>query len=522
MVFFPCDFKYFATLLNKTLATFTFISLLLILLGINRGFDFSDEGLYALLAVPEQQNIAGIFNYDLFFKLFFKLTGLEFGIVGLRLLRLTTYVIAAFSLTVFWRNFKAAEQIQLNTYFISFLGLIAGYAFLPQSLSYNSLTVFWASLLIACLSFNGKRTIHFLLLAFALAALFYIKITVCFTLSALSLSYLLIRRELTWKSFLTLLFPLLFLEFFFYLVLKDCGLLRITGGFAQIQTRGNYEFFDLLKYTAVGMFWVILVALPFVVLGFIDSGRVNSRRFLIGIGTCVFFAVCYLTSITEEWNHVVLLSTMVVVVWQAGYLECKSLSDYQKLWLGILLLLPFLLHFGSNVYWLRLGIHYWVFWVIVLRFIYSKKPLTKSTYLKPIFGLLVVLLIANGIWIKPFEQEPLWEANINWEYKPGKKILLSIKQLKLMEELSAYTQNKKTILSFYRIPGLSYLQGKTIVKSPGYWDKKQLEFYFPYGISEDLILYHPYDSLPAGLATDYQKKLFTMPNGEELQLLWRE
>ena len=513
--------------MNKILTGFTILSLLVILFGINRGFDFSDEGLYALLAVPNQANDAGIFNYDLFFKLFYKITGIEFGLIGLRILRLLSCFVAAFSLSVFWKNLSKSKTLSIDIYLISLLGLLEGYAFLPSSLSYNSLSVFWASIILAILSMNrvpifSQRWIHFIVLGISLAALFYIKLTVCLSLSLLSVFYLVIRKEFNWKVFLGLLIPFLCLELVFYAFLGDCGILRISQGFNQIQSRHDYQFLSLFKYTAVGVFWVLLVAMPFLVLASTHKGHVGRRRILTSIGICLLLWISYFTFITKEWNHIVLLSTSVLIAWQIGLLKRDSLNSNQKLWLGILLAMPFLLHFGSNVYFLRLGIHYWIFWVIALYFISSKNGSFQSSYPRVVFGLSILVLLVNGLWLNPFEQEPLWKANETWEYKEGKEIMLSKKQVILLEGLKVYTDNTTSVLAFYRVPGLAYLLGKTIPKSPGFWDKKQVEFYFPDGISDNLIFYHPHDSLPAGMQPSYQKKTLTMPNGELLQVLWRD
>lgn len=513
--------------MKNILAGLTFLSLLLILFGINRGFDFSDEGLYVLLAVPNQANDAGIFNYDLFFKLFYKITGLEFGVVGMRILHLVSYLIAAFSLTVFWKNLNQSKTFSICTYLIALLGLLSGYAFLPPSLSYNSLSVFWATVILAILSTNGipilsQRWIQFIALGISLTAFFYIKITVCLSLSLLSIVYLVIRKDFNWKVFLALLIPFLSFELVFYSFLGESGILRIIQGYDQIQSRNDYHFISLIKYTAVGVYWVVLVGSPFLALAKIDKRKVGLRRTLTVIGICLLLLISYFTFITKEWNHIVVLCTSVLIAWQLGLLKKGSLNSNQKLWLGILLAMPFLLHFGSNVYFLRLGIHYWVFWVLALYFISLKNGTLFSSYPKIVFGLTVFVLVLNGIWLNPFEQEPLWKANKSWEYGEGKVIMLSEKQVKLLEVLKVYTENKNSVLAFYRAPGLVYLLGKTIPKSPGLWDKKQVEFYFPAGIQDNLILYQPHDSLPEVMKPNYQKKILTMPDGAELQVLWKD
>ena len=89
--------SYFHVMANL----FSWFSLLMCLLfiwiGINKGFDISDEGLYVLLTVPTQENQSGIINYDLFFKLIFQVTGISFSLIDLRLIRLVGYFFAGYA-----------------------------------------------------------------------------------------------------------------------------------------------------------------------------------------------------------------------------------------------------------------------------------------------------------------------------------------------------------------------------------------------------------------------------------------
>ena len=41
-----------------------------------RGFDFTDEGLYALLSNPNQENTSNIINYDIIFKYLYQYFGI--------------------------------------------------------------------------------------------------------------------------------------------------------------------------------------------------------------------------------------------------------------------------------------------------------------------------------------------------------------------------------------------------------------------------------------------------------------
>lgn len=489
----------------------------------NRGFDISDEGLYALLAVPDQENIAGIFNYDLFFKLFYRITGIEFGLIGLRILRLIFYFFSALSLGIFWRNITYAKKLELNIILISFLGVSAGYAFLPSSLSYNSLTVFAACVLVANLTMTPKKAAHLVMLGVSLSILFYAKITVCISLGLLSIAYLIVKKEFNWKVILSVAGPFIVLELLFFLVLQENASMRILQGLEQVQLRPDYKFFLLLKYTMVGIFWFVLAALPFLILRLIPFKNARYQKIVELLGLIFLGVIGYLTWITDEWNHLILIATTALIGSQLGGRTKLILNLDQKLGLVILLLMPFFLHFGSNVYFLRLGIHYWVFWVLAFFYLLFLRKVKIYKVAFPMIGLLSVALVVNGIWISPFEQERLWRATKNWEYKEGKTILISESQHAMLENLKKYTTDEKSILTFYRIPGIAYLLGKTIPKSPGYWDKEQLEFYYPEGITNKLIINHSIDYLPIpGLGDHYQKQLLFMPDSSKLQVLWRD
>ena len=97
----------------------------LVFTGINRGFDISDEGLYVLLADPRQDNVAGIFNYDLIFKLIYQGIGYSFSLVELRILRLIGYLMGALALTGFWKNVSAEPKMSAEVFWISCLGLFS-------------------------------------------------------------------------------------------------------------------------------------------------------------------------------------------------------------------------------------------------------------------------------------------------------------------------------------------------------------------------------------------------------------
>ncbi|PZX47659.1 hypothetical protein [Algoriphagus chordae] len=508
--------------MNKILAGCTVLSLLLIFFGINRGFDISDEGLYALLAVPDQENIAGIFNYDLFFKLFYKITEIEFGIVGLRGLRLFFYLSAAISLTFFWKNLAGASKLLIDHFLLSLLGLFAGYGFLPQSLSYNSLSVVLVCFWLALISLKDRSIIQHVLIGLVLAGLAYVKITACLGLGLLTLAWMILGNKVKLLSLLSLVLPFAAVEMLLYFVLDDYALSRMVEATHMMGNRNEYSFLLLLKYSAVGFFWLALVSIPFLISSAIRTSRPKLASLILVLGLFILVWIAYATTITGEWNHVVLLSTVAILAFFAPRLPFAAISTNQRFLALVLLVLPFVLHFGSNVYLLRLGIHYWVFWLLAAFYMCSLLHVKFLKYIRASVGIVTVLLVANGIWIHPFEQEALWNATEEWSYGKESQIKLSKNQIDLLNIMEPLLNDEEELLAFYRIPGIPYLLGKTSPKSPGFWTKSQVAFYFPNGISDNLIINHPHNSLPLGLDSNYHKKMFSMPNGEQLQVLWRD
>ncbi|MDI1323133.1 MAG: hypothetical protein PSV36_10315 [Algoriphagus sp.] len=509
--------------MSRFLFPVVFIALAIIIAGINRGFDFSDEGLYSFLADPHQANEGGIFNYDLFFKLFYQLSGFEFGIIGIRFLRLFSYFAGAWALAVFWKNTCSEKVISLEVYLLALLGLFAGYAFLPPGISYNSISVVLACFWLAIISKKENHWIDSLILGFILGLLFYVKITSCLILGSLTLGISVYKGEFNWKLIPGLIIPFLAMEFIFLLFLKETGVIRILDGLELIGFRKDYGYGLLFKYLIVGVFWLILVFIPFWVAGYFSQKSRSKARLFLFPGLIILVLIFTSTYITDEWNHGVLLVTVAVLGYVLGKKGFSNLSPSQRL-SGILLIgMPFFLFFGSNVYWLRLGIHYWVFWIFGLMILVSGFPPIVQNRLKAGIAIVSLALVINGIWMSPFGQEPLWNASQAWDYGAGKNILLSQKQVDLLKDLKVKTDkySNDQVIAVYRIPGILYLLDKNSPKSPGYWSRGHLNSYFPDGVSADLFIYSPSDSLPAGEWDTFKKQQYAMPNGEEIQVLWK-
>ncbi|WP_026952162.1 hypothetical protein [Algoriphagus mannitolivorans] len=477
----------------KPLYFLLFFAVILVLGGVDRGFDISDEGLYALLAHPLQDNFAGIFNYDLFFKACYKLFNLHFGLIELRIIRLLSYFLGAFALAVFLRNVTKANKIQNLDFGISLLGLLAAYAFLPQTLSYNHLSVVLTCFWLALISGNIQKPAVLTLLGLVLALLAYVKIPTAVLLFLGTFIFVILQKAP--RGYLVLLLiPFVLLELIFFYFLQSSAIQRLWSGLGLMIGRPDYALITLVKHTLVGVFWIGLS-----VGGSWMIHRLLSHKSFKFI--CLFLwlsGLIWLTHITEEWNHVALLFTAQLFGILGLRLDMDFWKNPARNWILLLAIMPFLLHFGSNVYWLRIGIHYWVFWILAL-FIWTRNtPGFQAKTLELGLGILTCILIFTGVWWRPFEQKSLWNYQVNWEYLPGKSIKLMPEQVQKLKDLQSREdiQSQQQLLAVYRISGIPFLLGKTMPKSPGFWDENQLKGFFLKNLPDLPLIYNPISDLP--------------------------
>jgi hypothetical protein len=474
---------------NFSASTSFGLCLLLLVLGLNRGFDLSDEGLYVLLADPNQSNEAGIINYDLFFKLLFQITGYTSSILDLRIFRLLGYLSGAVSLVFFIKKSFAVNLSWIGLFFLSALALFSGYAFLPPTLSYNSISVvlgcYWLFVIFSDWSFVPKS----LAIGLILGIMMYVKVTTAIVLFPITIFLLLKKDQFSLMALLIVIVPYLIFESVFMVFLGESSLERMMEAIPLHTARPGYSPISLIKSSLVGLFFISACFFLGFLLFKVKNQTHLVKRVALAVFIGAFFFLSWITHITEEWNHLVMLATAILLSFLWFNYRSMRFFSIEEL---TLLSFPFILHFGSNVYWLRIGIHYWVFWLILI-IVYSGQFVKQVSFL---VSVLSFLLLFNGVWLNPFEQNRLDTATENWEYQPGRVIRLDKKTVLLLEDLkSRLDPEEKLILAAYRIPGMAYLLGKTIPFNPVLWDKTQLEKYFPNGYSK-VVLYQPLDKLP--------------------------
>ncbi|WP_111672171.1 hypothetical protein [Algoriphagus litoralis] len=500
--------------MTKILFGATLLCVVIILAGINRGFDISDEGLYLLLANPLQQNQAGIFNYDLFFKAIFKVTGYSFSLIELRILRLLGYGMAAWALMGFWKNISNQAKAKTEIFWLSCLGLFTGYGFLPPTTSYNSLTVVLTCFWLFLMTKEEKSFRRILGLGVLLAIWIYVKISLVFVFFPLTLLILIFWQKVKPIYVLGLLLPMIFSELFFLTFLDENAWLRLQDGIPLNTQRNGYQYFLMLKNIAVGGFWSFSMGLLFMGIGYFRKSESSLYPALKLITAYFSLLIAFLTHITDECNHLFLLAAAAFLGYQLGVGAFKPSKT--NLWILLLLILPFLLHFGSNVYWLRIGIHYLVFWILAARWIL--KDLKWELNLASL--LICLLLVFNGIWWHPFGHEkPLWSQKVPWHMEDGTQLFLDPDLVDIVSEIKEFKiqYSKAEVLAAYRIPGLSFLAGSTLPISPAIWDKSQVNAQF--SGKPKMMIYNKFEDLPESWSFRYQKELGVF-RSDTLLLLW--
>ncbi|MDN3204723.1 hypothetical protein [Algoriphagus sediminis] len=494
--------------------------LMLIIFAIPRGFDFSDEGFYLLLSDPFQSNKAGIINYDLFFKLLFKLTGLEFGIIGIRVFRLLSYLLGAFFLSKAWRNIKDEETISTIVFLISALGLFAGYGFLPPSLSYNSLSVVAVCIWFLGISKRNIRNQDLFLIGVSFSILFYSKISALVGLLPLTW-FLLYKAKISWIKIWIIMVPGLFLEFLFLLTLNENGVSRILEGLSRNAFREDYGIIQLIRYSAVGPLWSLIVFTPIFILAQILKSGIVQQSVLYVISLSLVLWISFITKMADSWVHVFYHSALAVLAILLGNGGFKNIKSRERMIFCVLLILPYALHFGSNVYWFRLGIHYIVFPILAICLLIGSdfKLSNSRKFLIPLYSM-SFLVCLYGLWISPFEGVPNWKADKSWVFNDGKSIQLSAEYIEFLKEINSEVNGYESgeIVSLYMNPGILYLLDRQSPEIPGYWSESQASNF----LKEEklgLILYNGLVEFPFASEAWKVKRVLTQPNGEKLEIL---
>ncbi|UJP64158.1 hypothetical protein [Mongoliitalea daihaiensis] len=496
-------------------------ALIIIILAIPRGLDFSDEGLYLLMTVPSQENIQRLLNYDLFFKVWHKLTDREFSMQELRVIRL---IVCLITWATFAKILKILHKLH-QSWQTPVLGLsvLISYTFLPQSLSYNHLTVMLGvSLLLFFIRWIHYQSISFvqiLLVGILLALLLYVKAPAALALGILS-SLLIYRIKPNLYLYIpALLIPFILFEFYLFVYLGESRFWELFKSLGLGDRLTHYSMVHLTKTLLIGGLWF---GLSFI------SGRFLAGKFLIFnltllnvVLALIFISlIAFITLVVNE----ITIVFMVFFIALLGYLSPDRYWMPTKTYVSyfILLLFPWMLHTGSNVYFLRLAIHYLPFWMLLVLLWSDTTPQLKP-FFKVVFPMVSLVLLVWCLWLFPFRQESLFNQKVPYYISDNNRVFLDEPKVDFLttvkEHMNKYDIQNGQVLAFFENPGIMYALGLTHPMVPGIWDEKQLQL-LPIDWDEyNLIIYaaqnHPIVSIKGSF-----EKMATYTVANETYELW--
>lgn len=470
--------------------------ILTLLWSIDKGFDLADEGLHYALSNPKTTNNNGLFNYDLFFKLFYAISNFEFGIIGLRLLKFISLVLLfILGLPLFRKNnFSVLDKLFLA------IAIFCSYTYLTQSLSYNTISfIIVLSYIYTYSILNNssvsRQNVLLLLMAILSSLCFFSKpplslvlLGMTFMLTTISFSKLLWRRIL-FQFFLIvmgyvgvqLIFQIVFPDYTFFKVLKDA---------MELSTYyGSYNKSILIKRLVVSFKWVFVLSLTgWIVAYVLKTKQLELKKIIIAfLSIAVLLSYFFISHSSSNEFDVFQYGLMILSALAIGFFLCftKSINfNWQKSILLLLLFVaPFICTLGSNVYFFRSGQQYLFFWFTLLVYLNNTSVSIPKQYvllLYFIFSGYITVKVFNNVIVNPDNQPKLSDTFVNYNYGYGKNIKIDKDQANYLThlkiKLNKYSPNRKEIIGLYAMPGDIILTGFVNYYCPLIWDDFQWKF----------------------------------------------
>lgn len=202
---------------------------------INKGFDFSDEGFYALNFSKDQEIGISITYFGLIFKRF------GFSIIELRFMRLFFALTACFVLSTGFLNLIKFKEINISNPRLvgSIINLLLLYPLFvgPKTISYNHISNYLSYIILGLIFWsvsqsNNKRSLLFFIMGACFYFVFLSKITTFFVVLFLIIlsSFIFIKNQLLFFKLINIVFLLLgfFITSYFFGVYSGFSLIDIS------------------------------------------------------------------------------------------------------------------------------------------------------------------------------------------------------------------------------------------------------------------------------------------------------
>lgn|GEM_PF-5317990 len=480
---------------------FQAIVLLILFFALGKGVDLTDEGLYFALSQPMQDNYFAQLNQNILFSLFYELTGISFGLKGLRLLKFLLLITSFFAIYPILKYYRVGRF----WCFICFFGLFGHYAYFGQSLSYNTLTFFFYCIFLKYLFthlFQSKNDFPAFWSGFFSSLAFVSKSTTGLLLLALGVVFFLIlswnlnRRFNFIKPTLIFISGFIIVQFFLSLLFVDYNFFEvIKNGLELGSYNSTHNKLSIIKYPLSAFKWILILMFSgFLLRLTLDSDKLN-KKITYFLSTLILLLWFYLSHDRLDLYRFYEFSFLLFSYFLIGYSLKNMINfDFESIiLLSILLISPLIVSFGTISYHFKGGVLY-SFFLFVLLSILNRYEYDKSHFVK--FGIIViVLLLTSKIFLNtiylPFKQPSLLSQLKPYTYLNERKILLPQNYYDYLTKLNhvfdKYTSKEDKILGLYEMPGDILLAGRYHAINPCFWEQYQLEFNLEKAESEGLL-----------------------------------
>ena len=484
-----------------TVFLITLTVMCILIWGLNKGFDITDEGFY-LLGFQENQElgISMIKFHHLIKSLFW---WIDLNILNLRIIRLVLLVFSAFLLTLTIKSIVKKKMNLLFTFSLLLLSTFLTFCFGAKSLSYNSLSSSFIifSFCFGLISFNTKNIKHKYVLTlfsgFFLALSFFIKPSAA-VIYALFYSFF-IAHEIIYhkqkKWFYFVLYTIAGwvagnciyfiiveppLEFYHSFVASYNHMTSLNDGHGiKGLSKGIFQLFDEI-FSIAGFLCFLLIAHFFTLRLFSKKYQIICNSILTVILLLYYYNNLVVSNNDAAPFLVISLCVLLYFLFQVITTNKKFEVNYSIVFM--LFMLPFIGAFGTNNPLISNAMYMIMLWVaLVIYLVYS---LDFPYYVKRV--LLYTFLITSAVVfynyylkfpyrINSLDKQVVLHTKSNiYLHKDLNKSIISIEKILRSNNF----KDGDPIIGIYKIPGLIYLLGGT---SPGdhqsIWDYKFLDFY---------------------------------------------
>lgn len=518
------------------LSVITAVVLYFVASAANHGVDLTDEGLYLLSTTAEYKSVVSVSYSHLFIGWFADLFNLQ--IVGLRVLRLVLLISSAMVLAFGVRSYFKQFVQGLNLLEINLMVIIAsclGYAFGPQTISYNSFLAIAVNFAVGFLLLGISAEINKKVSRAALVALGMMLIPVVLTKvtsgvlfsGLVLLVFLIIKRRSAWLD-------LLFVAAGFI-----AGIVLFTvliGSFVQtvqhIWIAGNYlageeshsaqslieeakKFFKMAGMQALWAVGVILI-LKFIDLMQSSPGKFGAKQLMQGLVVAISAGLLIKkytqASLTPVITEIVVFVVLVLCFVQLKNQGFKKLKIESRFFVYLLLaLMPLVCAFGTNNPLSINALFNMPFWLILIYlFLSGMQSKALKIAVLALTGILITHNVYLKLWQNPYRQLPLSEQNTRLDLSMAPDLLVDSQTADFLQKLDTVLKQNgfKTggsVVGMFKMPGIIYLLG---AKAPGgtLWNEAVSSLYF-YNLDQEKERVEPYFIINSNCSPEFAEKL---------------